>query len=981
MLKRALAAGWALACLPQFGLALLEERFVSFDIEAADSQPGISITNAPILVSEDDFVGVHIAANSLARDLEAITGISRTVSNVTVAGISGNADADAAIIAGSVNSSLIRDLSAQGLLDTSDIQGKWETFKTTVIELPAPSRGKALVIAGSDKRGTIFGIHTLAEQSGQSPWHWWADVPPQKHEQLFALNKTTVHGEPSVKYRGLFINDEEPGLNNWWARRNNATRYPLNAEFYAHVFDLLLRLKANFLWPAMWNSFVAPPGNVFFTDDPRNQQLADDYGIVISTAHHEPMHRATNEWNVTELGPWDWSNNRENITKFFDEGVARAGKNESLITIGMRGLGDEAAVTENAIKMLEEVFAVQRGIIKKYHGAEDAFPQVWALYKEVTTYYDSGLDPPDDVTILFPDDNQGQAYRLPTGNETSRPGGTGFYFHLQYLGLPRAYKWHNSNNLAKVLKELTHAHLRGTNRIWIINVGDLKPMELPLTLSMDLAWDASSITFENLSAYVAQFVARELGPDLAEDVGGVLMEHSRLVGMRRYEHVTHDTYSTVNFHEAEGVLTRWQQLAARVRDLAARVDEARLPTFFQLVQHPVLAGAHFHAVAIKTALNYRYALERRNSANLLAAEVLDEFDGAYDLTEEWDAMLDGKWADMMLQAVYDAVEEPKRWANPARDIAVNLSYVQLRQNTQPSLGNLGIYAEGSSNAVLQGRWAESVDASMPTTNYGALLPQMDPYGPTVRHVDLFHRGDHRVPIEWSLDPLPVPWLTITPTNGTLHKSHPDQRLNIAIDWPSVPANFNDTVLVGIRAQPSRIPYFDLIRIPVVNHRPPPDFTGFPESAGYVSIEGPRFDGTLSTVAPTNDTARRNTAEPAVGFAHVPNLGTRSSSGSIALRPFHAAREDQTSARAAAAVFPFYLFSSVENLEATIYINAGLDTDPALKMEFSLTIDASPANFTRVLGDYIDVPAAGAMPPEWMPQVMDQVWTKRSYAAR
>jgi hypothetical protein len=690
------------------------------------------------------------------------------------------------------------------------------------------------------------------------------------------------------------------------------------------------------------------------------------------------MHRATNEWNVTELGPWDWSQNRENITRFFDEGIARAGKNESLITIGMRGLGDEAAQTENAIKMLEEVFAVQRGIIKKYHGSEDAFPQVWALYKEVTTYYDSGLNPPDDVTILFPDDNQGQAYRLPTGNETTRPGGTGFYFHLQYLGLPRAYKWHNSNNLAKVLKELLHAHLRGANQIWIINVGDLKPMELPLTLSMDLAWNASSISFESLPEYVAQFAAREIGPDIAEEVAEVLMEHSRLVGMRRYEHVTHDTYSTLNFHEAERVLTRWEQLAARVRDLATRVEEARQPAFFQLVQQPVLAGAHFHAVAIKTAFNYQYAVERRNSANLLASQVLEEFEAAYDLREEWDAMLDGKWADIMLQAVYDAVEEPKRWANPSRDIAVNLSYVQLRQNMQPSLGNLGIYAEGSTSPINQGRWAESVDASMPTTNYGAVLPQMDPYGPPVRHVDLFMRGDYRVPIEWALDPIPVPWLSITPTNGTLHKDHPDQRLNITISWPSVPTDFNDTVLVGIRAKPSRIPYFDLIRIPVLNRRTPPDFTGFPESAGYVSIEGPHFDRSLSTVAAPPSSLNNNTKtdHPRVGFAAIPHLGTRSTSGSLALRPFHAAREDQESARAAVAVFPFYLFTPADNLVATVYINAGLDTDPALKMEFSLTVDAAPANFTRVLGDYIEVPAAGAMPPEWMPQVMDQVWTKR-----
>lgn len=207
---------------------------------------------------------------------------------------------------------------------------------------------------------------------GGCSYHWFADVPAQKHAHIYALPKTTVHGEPSVRYRGLFINDEEPALNQWWARRHNATRWPLDREFYAHVFDLLLRLRANLLWPAMWKSFTPPPGNIFFTDDPGNQQLADDYGIVVSTAHHEPMQRATNEWDEAQLGPWDWSRNRENITRFMDEGVRRAGKNESYFTIGMRGLGDEAANTANAIEMLKDVFTVQRGIIKKYHGAEDA---------------------------------------------------------------------------------------------------------------------------------------------------------------------------------------------------------------------------------------------------------------------------------------------------------------------------------------------------------------------------------------------------------------------------------------------------------------------------------------------------------------------------------------------------------------------------------------------------------------------------------
>jgi len=203
-------------------------------------------------------------------------------------------------------------------------------------------------------------------------YHWFADVPAKKRSNIYALPKVTVHGEPTVKYRGLFINDEEPALTTWWSGLHNATHYPLDSEFYAHVFDLLLRLKANYLWPAMWKSFTPPPGNIFFVDDPMNQQLADDYGIVISTAHHEPMQRATNEWNERETGPWNWALNKENITKFMEEGIIRAGINESYFTIGMRGLGDAAMATENAIEALKDVFSTQRAIIKKYHGAEDA---------------------------------------------------------------------------------------------------------------------------------------------------------------------------------------------------------------------------------------------------------------------------------------------------------------------------------------------------------------------------------------------------------------------------------------------------------------------------------------------------------------------------------------------------------------------------------------------------------------------------------
>ncbi|KAF2873902.1 hypothetical protein BDV95DRAFT_593196 [Massariosphaeria phaeospora] len=952
--------------------ALLEEKFVSF----TTGNGSLDIVGATIIVDANDFASVHIAVTSLATDFEQITGTKPHVRNVTSNSTSpGNvslANGSTAILVGSLESSLIRELSARGVIDVSDLEGKWEMFKTSIATRPLPGVEEALVIVGSDKRGSVFGVHTLAEQSGQSPYHWFADVPTKKHSAIYALTKSTTHGPPTVKYRGLFINDEEPALTTWWANQHNASTYPLDTEFYTHVFDLLLRLKANYIWPAMWASWTPPPGNIFFTDDPGNMQLANDYGIVVSTSHHEPMQRATNEWNATETGPWDWTINKDNVTKFMEEGIRRMGQNESYATLGMRGPSDSAIAGPNAIEILREVFEVEREIFKKVL-ADQKVNQVWTIYKEVATYYAAGLNPPDDVTIIMPDDNQGQVQRLPTGNESAREGGVGVYFHFEYFGSPRSYKWSNSNNLPKVLKELSHAYWREADRIWVINVGDIKPMEVPLGFAMDLAWNVSQFDFDMIPNYLHLYAEREFGPDHAEEVASLLMEFSNLIGMRRFEMVHPGTYSVLNYHEAERVSARWRILADRTKALYDNIAEDYKPAYYQLLFYPIVSGATSYAVNIGTAFNHQHAMERRNSANALAHEVLATFDYDYDLVEDFDALLGGKWANIMSQSKLDAVvEQPRNWANPSRDIATNLSFVQLRQNMQFSLGNLGIYAEGSTGPINQGRWAESIDASMPTENYPAMLPVMDPYGPAVRTVDLYMRGDYRIPIQWQLEEIPVDWLTITPTSGNLSQEQYDQRLNVAIDWDKVPEGFNETVNVGVTSQPAPYPYFDLIRIPVQNHKVPTDFKGFPETAGYISMEGPHFQRSRPpTVNSTSSSGRSQNST--VAFTHIPYLGTRSDSGSLALRPYLSSRASLTASTSAYVEYDIYLFNATSYLNATIYINACLDTDPNLLMKFSLTLDEAQQNLTRVLGDPKN---AGDVPPEWMTEVPNQVWTKK-----
>lgn len=405
---------------------MLEEKFIAF--EASDAGE-VAIHDAVIIKDKDDPIGIDIAAGSLLKDLKDITGNERSLLEVTASADSVSLPDDKkiknAIIIATASSNLAKFLESTNKVDLSQIRGKWETFVTTTVQRPVTVIEAALVIIGSDKRGTIFGIHTLAEQCGQSPLWWWNDVPATKHTEIYALPKTTIHGEPSIKYRGFFINDEAPALMTWWNKTKGTVNTPLNTEFYVHVYDLLLRLKANYLWPAMWASFAPQSGRTFFLDDPENAKVADDYGVVIGTSHHEPMQRLTNEWALENAGPWDWEKNKKNITKFMDEGIERSVGKESIYTLGIRGEYDGPMDAQDPAEILRDVFKVQGDIIRKYVGEGEDVVKMWAAYKEVLTYYEDGLRPDEDTIIMLTDDNWGNVVRLPTEEERKWKSGWG----------------------------------------------------------------------------------------------------------------------------------------------------------------------------------------------------------------------------------------------------------------------------------------------------------------------------------------------------------------------------------------------------------------------------------------------------------------------------------------------------------------------------------------------------------------------------
>lgn len=502
-------------------------------------------------------------------------------------------------------------------------------------------------------------------------------------------------------------------------------------------------------------------------------------------------------------------------------------------------------------------------------------------------------------------------------------------------------------------------------------MGDIKPMEVPFGFTMDIAWNIDNIDFDNIPDYLEQYAAREFGDDLAGDIGEMLWEFSHLIGLRKYESTHSGTFSTLHYHESERILARWEKLAARATSTYENdIDDDYKPAFYQLVYFPIISGKTYVSIQINIGLNYRYAWERRNAANAIADRVRDDFDGSFDLIGEWDEILDGKWKHMMDQAVYDVnPQPPKVWAAPARDVLANLSYVQLRQNMPYAVGNMGIRAEGSDSAIQQARLADSIESTLPAglgdSSSVILLPVSDRYTIPSRYFDLFARGDYRVPMDWTLDAVPVDWLTIEPTSGTLDQDNMVQRLNVTINWDSVPEGFNENVNVGIRAEPAVYPYYDILRIPVLDVRAPDDFKGFPAAAYVISIEAPHFQR-------SNSGGNDSTIE----FEKTLGLGTRSESGSVALRPFAAAKSDSDGAQSASVEYDIYIFKKADKVTATVYVNMCLETDPDNPLQYSLTVDDAPINMTRLMGDSETDPHSGDLPPEWMQRVTDMVWTRK-----
>lgn len=589
--------------------------------------------SATILVDAQDHELVQKAAQFLQKDIAAVSGVQPALVNKTSAG------AKNIILVGALDKSLLlQQLVQQKKLNLTALKGKWEGYHIQMVQQPFAGVESALVIAGADRRGAAYGVFELSKQMGVSPWYYWADVPAKNRTEIFVKGGPFTDA-PKVKYRGIFINDEAPALSSWSKEQFGG----FNHKFYEKVFELVLRLKGNYLWPAMW-------GSAFYDDDPKNIEVADAYGVVIGTSHHEPLMRAHDEWRRFGQGKWNYDSNAVKLQEFWRGGMQRA-TNEKIVSVGMRGDGDEPMSRETATALLERIVADQRKIIADVTGKPASqTPQLWALYKEVQDYYDKGMRVPDDVTLLLADDNWGSLRKLPKLDEKKRSGGYGIYYHFDYVGGPRNYKWLNTNNLSRVWEQMHLAWEYGARQIWIVNVGDIKPMELPTSFFLDYAWNPEKWNQQNLLTYYTSWAAQNFGNAQSAAIGKLLRQYAQISARRKPELLDAATYSLQNYGEWDKVVAEWTTLLQQSEAVEQALPAAYRDAYFQLVLHPIKAMANLHQMYHAVALNRFYAAQNNSAANAFADKAKEYYINDSLITLHYHKGISGgKWNGMMSQ--------------------------------------------------------------------------------------------------------------------------------------------------------------------------------------------------------------------------------------------------------------------------------------------------------------------------------------------
>lgn len=620
-----------------------------------------------------------LAATMLEHDLETLSGrkglVSAHLTDCTAV----------CIVIGRYDAPLVTRIAREGGIDLAVLKGQWERYERVVIMAKTRTY---ILIAGSDRRGTVYGVVDLSRQLGVSPWEWWADVTPRRVDKLILSRDTVLSHTPSVQYRGIFLNDEDWGLEPWAARTLDPKTGNIGPRTYARVYELMWRLKANTLWPAMHS--VSTP----FYGNKDNPPLADDYAIVVGTSHAEPMMRNNlREWDEARRGPFNFTTNRKGIADYWQERAEESRTYENIYTVGLRGIHDgpmQGASTMTERKtILQDVVGLQRDQLSRaYHRPADKVPQVYVAYHELQEAYDAGLKLPDDITLMWADDNYGYVRRFSTPDEQKRRGGSGVYYHLSYWGRPHDYLWLGTTHPDLIHEEMERAYDMQARKIWIVNVGDIKPIEYLTQYFLDLAFDAK--TFEEKPRdHLRAFMSEQFGPDQAGDIADIMMRYYDLaferrpefMGFGQTEWVTQNRrsdYVQSDGEEAQKRIAAYADLVTRAETVAARIPEDRRDAYFELVLYPVRASANLNQRILKLDLANLYAEQGRASANFYADQARTAHAAIVSDTAHYNDLRNGKWRYIMDMAprrlpVFDEPLWP-HWSESQKsgcDIALN----------------------------------------------------------------------------------------------------------------------------------------------------------------------------------------------------------------------------------------------------------------------------------------------------------------------
>ena len=794
-----------------------------------------SKANARLFFDEHDFEVVKKVADLFSNDVRMITGKAIQV------GTTKDKLASNSIIVGTLgHNELINKLVAKNKLDVSSLKNRWESYLIEIVCNPLPGVGKALVVVGSDRRGTAYGLFSISEAMGISPWYWWADAPVVKRQELSLKVDRIIAKEPTVKYRGIFINDEDWGLLRWAKRTFEKERGNIGPKTYAKVCELLLRLKANYLCPAMHEASTA------FNKISENKLVADSFAIVMGSVHCEPLlFNNASEWDKKTMGEWDYVNNKATLNKVLRQRVTENSPFENVYTLALRGLHDKAMGGSNnmkeRVKMLGAALRDQRqllvDVIKR---PADEIPQAFTPYKEVLDVYSAGLDLPEDVTIIWPDDNYGYMKRLSSPREQKRSGRAGVYYHVSYLGKPHDYLWMSTTPPALMYEELRKAYDTTADRIWLLNVGDIKSCEFSMNLFLAMAYDIDSFNYDNISLYQARWLSNMFGDKYYDDFVEITNTFYHQSFSRKPEFMgwgyqwstnrhgkernTDTDFSFANYQEADLRLAAYHRIGTKVERILNELPEEQKAGFYQLLYYPVKGCELLNKMVLNGQKNRWYALQQRSAANELKNQVKVYSDSLQTITEEYNSLLGGKWNHIMTTRQGFA--------------ASYFELPKLETVSLPDAPSLGIWVEGED--VLKGK----------SSFY--MLPAFNTYLRQSHFFDVFNKGKGK--LNWNIK-VSETWIQVNKDKGS---TAIEDRIWVSIDWTKVPVGDRvsgviEVVVDGMKQEKIYVSVFN----PTSPSLTEID-TLFVEHNGYVSISAADY--------------HRKVENDVIKIMTIPNLG-------------------------------------------------------------------------------------------------------------